>query len=155
MESLKNINNIVFVSDVDITSDPQVHDNVRGLTTITPYSNLFVNRSMEDLSTRNIHKIWINIREKEALGWLKLHVLSKKERDYNVFCVYRQAGGIDQKWIAQCKPDVVIEFEKIALIKALNFEDFVNDMVAHGIEIAKPLAHKWLSCIFTDRVSKN
>jgi len=151
----KDINSIIFVSDCDLNAIPEVYDNVKTLTTITSYSALFVNRNIDDLALRNIHKIWINIREKDALSWLKLNVLSKKDRAFNVFCLYRQAGGPDQRWITQCAPDVSVEYELLANVKALNFEDFVNDLKAQSVNISKPLAHKCLGFLFSDRVAKN
>ena len=151
----KDINNIIFVSDCDLNAIPQVYDNVKTLTTITPYSALFVNRNVDDLALRNIHKIWINIREKDALSWLKLNVLSKKDRPFNVFCLYRQAGGGEQRWISQCQPDVSVEYELLSTIKALNFEDFVNELKAQSVNISKPIVHKCLGFLFSDRVAKN
>jgi hypothetical protein len=157
MDTLKDIKNIVFISDVDYAHNSAVHENIKSLTQVTQYSSLFANRNLDDLSNRAIDKIWINIKDKQALTWLKLYVLTKKrdQRQFNVFAVYSKVGGEHQKWVADVKADVVVEYEKIAEIRSLNFADFVTEIVAQGIDVAKPVVHRLLGCLFADRVTKN
>ena len=151
-------NTLIFVSDCKSDYKPEVYQQLVKHFVITQYSNLFTNRSLVDLQSRNINCIWIDINNAEALKWLKVYVLSNKkddiERDYNLISVYKSSGGINQAWISDINGDLAVKYEKLLSINCLNKADFLNEMLALGIKVSKPVIHKLLSCVCDSRFVK-
>lgn len=58
----------IFMSDKDMPVFETFDEK------ITTYSQLFINRTLEDLVERNITKIWLNISNKDQKYWFKTQI---------------------------------------------------------------------------------
>lgn len=151
----EDYNFLIFVSDTSFAKAPLVRASLGRFVVVTEYSDLFVNRSWEDLKARGINKIWICLKDKKAKAWLSMYILSipAQKRDFKVVSVYSKRRGGAQKWIDDVKSDLVVQLEKLEKFQVLNFDDLMKSIVAHSIKIAAPLIHKWLACICRQGIS--
>ncbi len=147
-EEKLDLSKIVFISDCAFDKNPLVAQNVLRHMKITEYSSQFVNRDLHSLFDKGCTSIYLNVRDKDQKIWLKKEVLSPNiTRDFTVVGVYSKSTGQHQDWLDQLKHDMKICYDKLQNIRALNKDDFVQEIVALGVKLADPIFHKFLACL--------
>ena len=133
----------IFVSDTELDQSlfDKFHDHV------TAYSQLFVNRTLEDLVEKGITKIWLNIKVKDQKEWLQREIIEDEinppfiiipvytVKDTWVEDILKVARTVAIKSLVTIIP---VSLNKLTKATGLEWNDLIKNLLAASLEIDTP-----------------
>jgi len=87
----------------------------------------FINLSAEDIYSRGICMLWLNLRHKRCLEWTEKNVKNAKENDWKIILITSEK----HKWVDDLKPYIneIVDLKKLQKwLVSLSFDDFINNL---------------------------